>query len=109
MASLVAGLFCLILPAIAVTYVILLIGFWNIAAGLLQILGAIVLRNEVGNTLLLGLGGLLSALLGFVIILYPANSAVSIIWIIAGTAVLVGLVLIVFAFKLRHARLGFSA
>ena len=109
LASLVVGLFCLILPATAVTYVILLIGFWNIAAGLLQILGAIVLRNEVGNTLLLGLGGLLSALLGLVIILYPANSAVNIIWIIAGTAVLVGLVLIVFAFKLRHARLGFSA
>ncbi len=105
LASLAAGLFCLFLPTVAVTYVILLIGLWNIAAGLLQIAGTFVLRNELGNAWLLGLGGILSALLGLVIMLYPAGSALSIIWIIAVTAFLVGLVLIAFALKLRRAGL----
>jgi uncharacterized membrane protein HdeD (DUF308 family) len=103
--SLAAGIFCLVFPVIAALYVVLLIGLWNIAAGLLQIAGAFVLRNDMSNALLLGLGGLLSALLGLLIVLYPAGSAMNIVWIIAGTAVVVGLVLIVFALKLRRAGL----
>lgn len=108
LASLAAGVFCLALPAVAVIYVILLVGLWNIAAGLLQIAGAFVLRKHMSNALMLGLGGMLSAVLGLVIILYPAGSALSIIWIIAATAALVGLVLIAFAFSLRRVRLEIS-
>lgn len=104
-ASLVAGIFCLTLPALAAVYVILLIGLWNIAVGLLQVAGAVVLRHRINNAVLLIVGGLLSALLGLLIILYPASGALSIIWIIAGTAILVGLVLIVFAISLRRAGL----
>jgi uncharacterized membrane protein HdeD (DUF308 family) len=103
--SFAAGIFCLVFPGTAALYVVLLIGFWNVAVGLLQIAGAFVLRNEMSNAVLLGLGGLLSALLGLLIVLYPAGGAVSIIWIIAGTAIVVGLVLIVFALKLRRAGL----
>jgi uncharacterized membrane protein HdeD (DUF308 family) len=91
-----------------VVYVILLVGLWNIAAGLLQIAGAFVLRKHMSSAMVLGLGGILSAVLGLVIILYPAGGALSIIWIIAGTATLVGLVLIASAFSLRRARLEIS-
>jgi hypothetical protein len=35
--------------------------------------------------------------------IYPADAAVGIIWLIAGTAILLGLLLIVFAWRLRGA------
>ena len=89
-----AGLVCLLFPAFRDEYVLLLIGLWNVAAGLLQVLGAIVLRNEIEHGWLMALGGLLGAALGVLIMFYPASAAVGIIWIIAGTAVLVGLVLV---------------
>ena len=102
LASLAAGAFCLALPGMAAIYLVFLIGLWNIAVGLLQVAGAMVLRKDIGSAGLLAAGGALSALLGVLILLYPAGSAVSIIWIIAGAAVLVGLVLMVFAFNLRR-------
>lgn len=103
LAGIVAGLVCLLFPDFAVVYVVLLIGFWNIAAGLLQLIGAIALRNDIEQAGLLALTGAIGAALGLLIVFYPAGAAVSIIWIIAGTAVIVGLVLLVFGWKLRSA------
>ena len=109
LAGIVAGLVCLLFPAFATAYVVLLIGFWNIAAGLLQLIGAFALRNDIEQPWLMGLSGLIGAALGVLIVFYPANAAISIIWIIAGTAVLVGLVLIAFGWKLRGAARRFLA
>ena len=109
LAGIVAGLICLLFPAFATTYVVLLIGFWNIAAGILQLVGAIALRNDIEQPVLLGLTGLIGAALGLLIVFYPADAAISIIWIIAGTALLVGLVLIAFGWKLRGAAKQFLA
>ena len=93
---------CLLFPAFALTYVLLLIGLWNVAAGLLQLIGALRAaqgdRSTAGSWRSADCWARRSALL---IMLYPADAAVSIIWLIAGTAVLVGLVLVLFAWKLR--------
>lgn len=101
LAGIAAGLVCLVFPDFALTYVLLLIGLWNVAAGLLQAIGSIVLRNEIAHGWLLALGGLVGAGLGLLIMLYPADAAVSIIWLIAGTAVMLGLLLVLFAWRLR--------
>jgi uncharacterized membrane protein HdeD (DUF308 family) len=74
-----------------------------VAAGLLQIVGAYALRKEIGNALYPALGGLLSAIFGVVIILFPLGGALGIVWMIAGTATVVGLILMAFALKLRSA------
>ena len=100
--SILVGIFCLAMPAVAVVYVVILIGLWNIAVGLLQVGGAIAVRGEVANTSLIAAGGVLSVILGAIIVLYPAAGAVSVVWIIGATAVIVGLVLIHFALKLRQ-------
>lgn len=106
-AGIVAGLVCLLAPGFATTYVVLLIGLWNVAAGVLQLVGALVMWKDIENAGLLALAGALGAALGLLIIFYPAAAAVSIIWVIAGTAVLVGLVLLAFGWKLRSAAQGF--
>jgi uncharacterized membrane protein HdeD (DUF308 family) len=93
----------MLFPDFALTYVLLLIGLWNVAAGLLQAIGSVVLRNEIQHWWLLALGGVMGAALGVLIMIYPADAAVGIIWLIAGTAILLGLLLIVFAWRLRGA------
>jgi uncharacterized membrane protein HdeD (DUF308 family) len=103
LAGIAAGLVCLLFPGFALTYVLLLIGLWNVAAGLLQMIGSLVLRNEIEHGWLMALGGLLGAGLGLLIMLYPADAAVSIIWLIAGTAIALGLLLVLFAWRLRAA------
>jgi uncharacterized membrane protein HdeD (DUF308 family) len=105
--GIVAGLVCLLAPDFATKYVVLLIGFWNIAAGLLQLIGALVMWNDIEQPGLLALSGLIGAGLGLLIVFYPATAAISIIWVIAATAVLVGLVLLVFGWKLKGAAENF--
>jgi len=103
LAGIAAGAVCLVFPSFATTYVLLLVGLWNVAAGLLQLIGSIVLRQEIEHGWLMALAGLLGAGLGLLIMFYPADAAIGIIWLIAGTAILVGLVLVLFALKLRGA------
>lgn len=108
LAGVAAGLVCLLFPAFALTYVLLLIGLWNVAAGLLQLIGSIVLRSDIEHAWLMALGGLAGAALGLLIMFYPADAAVGIIWVIAGTAILLGLLLVLFAWKLRGAGKRFA-
>jgi uncharacterized membrane protein HdeD (DUF308 family) len=101
LAGIVAGIVCLLFPAFALTYVLMLIGLWNVAAGVLQVIGGIALRKEIQQGWLLALAGLLAIALGLLIMFYPAEAATSIIWLIAGTAILVGTVLVLFGLRLR--------
>ena len=105
--GIVAGLVCLLAPEFATRYVVLLIGFWNIAAGLLQLIGALVMWKDVEKPGLLALAGLVGAVLGLVIVFNPSFAADTMIRIIAATAVLVGLVLLVFGWQLKSAAQNF--
>ncbi len=101
LAGIAAGLFCLIWRDQAAVYVVLLIGLWYVAAGLLQLAGAMVLRNDIDNAGMLALGGAIGAALGLLIMFYPKDATTAILWIIAATAVVVGLILLFFGWKLR--------
>jgi uncharacterized membrane protein HdeD (DUF308 family) len=100
--GILAGVFCFAFPALAVLYVVILIGVWNIAIGLLQVVGAVSLRGQIGNTWAMVAGGILAILLGALILFYPMAGALSVVWVIAATSVIVGAVLIYFALTLRR-------
>lgn len=100
--GILVGVFCLAAPALAVLYLIVLIGVWNIAIGVLQVVGALSVRRRIGNTWAMVAGGVLAVGLGAVILFYPAAGALSMVWIIAATSVIVGAVLIHFALNLRR-------
>ena len=104
--GIIAGLVCLLVPDFATRYVVLLIGFWNIAAGLLQLIGALVMWKDIEKPGLLALAGAAGAALGLVIVFNPSFAADTMIRIIAATAVLVGLVLLVFGWQLKSAAQG---
>ena len=80
-----------------------MIAGWALLTGVLKILMAVLLRAQVENGWLLAGSGALSALFGIVLVVL-ARSDVPVLAPFIGFAVVVGLALIVFAFRLRERR-----
>src|SRR3546814_11813921 len=78
---------------------------WAILTGLLEIAAAIRLRKEIEGEWLLGLSGALSILLGLAVpvALYvtPPAPTLSVAWVLATYAVIAGVVLMGFGWRLR--------
>jgi uncharacterized membrane protein HdeD (DUF308 family) len=74
---------------------------WAVVTGILKILTAIVLRSEVENGWLLAGGGALSVLFGVILAALVGSDLPSLAPFIGIFAVVVGLALIVFAFRIR--------
>ena len=85
-------------------YMSRMIAFWAVFTGILEIMTAIRLRNEITNEWLLALGGVLSIGLGILLFLQPVAGSLAIIWIIAGYALVFGIVLVILGIRLRDWR-----
>ncbi|HAD85324.1 MAG TPA: hypothetical protein DCG71_10850 [Brevundimonas sp.] len=88
-------------PGLTALVLVYLIGFWSILRGVLEIIGAIRLRNEIANEWSLGAAGALSVIFGLILVFMPGAGALGLLWLIAAWAVLFGLLLIWVAFKVR--------
>lgn len=88
-------------PGLTALVLVYLIGFWSILRGVLEIVGAIRLRNEIANEWSLGAAGALSVIFGLILVFMPGAGALGLLWLIAAWAVLFGLLLIWVAFKVR--------
>jgi uncharacterized membrane protein HdeD (DUF308 family) len=77
---------------------------WAIATGIFKILTAIMLRGEVENGWLLAGGGALSVLFGVILAALVGSDLPTLAPFIGIFAIVVGLALIVFAFRIRERR-----
>ena len=99
-----AGIVALIRPDLATLVLIYMIAFWAVFTGILEIMAAIRLRNEITNEWFLALGGLLSIGVGILLFIQPAAGGLAIIWIIAGYALVFGILLVILGIRLRNWR-----
>jgi uncharacterized membrane protein HdeD (DUF308 family) len=99
--GIIAGLLTFFWPGVTATALVVIIGVWAIMAGVVEIMGAIQLRKVIDNELLLGISGLLSVIFGIVLVVQPAVGALSLVWIIGSYAMVIGILLIMLAFRLR--------
>jgi uncharacterized membrane protein HdeD (DUF308 family) len=97
----VAGLVALLWPGLTVSGLLYVIVAWALATGILKIATTIVLRSEVENAWLLAGSGALSVLLGLVLAVLVGSDLPSLAPFIGVFAIVVGLALIVFAFRTR--------
>ncbi|HEX2742349.1 MAG TPA: HdeD family acid-resistance protein [Rubrobacter sp.] len=97
----IAGLLALLWPGLTASGVLYVIIGWAIATGILKIVTAIMLRSEVENAWLLAGSGALSVLLGVVLAALVGSNVQSLAPFIGVFAVVVGIGLIVFAFRTR--------
>ncbi len=99
--SILAAVVAFAWPGLTALVLVYLIGFWSILRGVLEIIGAIRLRNEIANEWTLGVAGALSVIFGLILVFMPGAGALGLLWLIAAWAVLFGLLLIWVAFKVR--------
>lgn len=101
-AGIVAGLLVVLLPDLSALALIYFIAAWMIIIGVLLIIFAIRMRQEIANEWFLGLSGLLSTVLGVIFLIFPGSGAVSLVYWIGSYAILSGILLVAFAFRVRR-------
>jgi uncharacterized membrane protein HdeD (DUF308 family) len=97
----VAGLVALLWPGMTASGLLYVIVAWAVATGLLKITITIVLRSEVEDGWLLAGSGALSVLFGVILAALAGSDLPSLAPFIGVFAIVVGLALIVFAFRTR--------
>jgi len=88
-------------PGLTALTLLYFIAGWVVATGVLQIIGAIELRNVIEDEWWLILDGALAVLFGLFLFIMPGAGALALIWLIALFAIAYGILMIGFAFKLR--------
>ena len=97
-----AGVVTFLWPGMTAVVLKLFIACWAIAIGIMQIIGAIQLRKEIDNELLLIAGGVLSVIFGLILLLQPAVGVLALLFTIGAYAILYGILLVSFSLRLRR-------
>ncbi|MEO6758765.1 MAG: HdeD family acid-resistance protein [Saprospiraceae bacterium] len=100
------GVATLMKPEMTAALLILFVALWCLITGVFEISTAIRLRKEITNEWMLGLAGVVSIVLGAIMLFRPNAGAISITWWIGGYALFFGLLLVGLGFKLRAAHHG---
>jgi uncharacterized membrane protein HdeD (DUF308 family) len=99
-----AGIVTFAWPGMTALLLLWFIAGWAIATGVMQIVGAIRLRKEIDNEWWLIAGGVLSVIFGLVLVVQPGAGALALLFGIGAYAVVYGIILVAFAFRLRRHR-----
>jgi uncharacterized membrane protein HdeD (DUF308 family) len=86
---------------ITIAALYLTIAAWAFITGILEIVAAVQLRKVISNEIWLIIGGIASIAFGVLLLLYPIIGALTVIYIIAAYAIVFGIIMISFAFRLR--------
>jgi uncharacterized membrane protein HdeD (DUF308 family) len=100
-AGILVGIATLFVPGITALVLLYLIAAWALVTGVLELAAAIRLRKVITNEWLLALGGIVSILLGVLLILAPAAGALAVVIWIGAYAFVFGALLVGLSFRLR--------
>lgn len=96
------GLLFFIVPRISILAVALLFVVWFIAIGILRVIAAVRLRRQINNEWVLIIGGVASILVGLLLLFSPIIGILVLIQLIGIYVFIVGIFLIIFAFRVRN-------
>lgn len=99
--NILAGLAAFFLPLLTGLTLLLVIGFWAVVTGFMQIVAAWRLRKEIDNEVWLGLAGLMSVIFGIYIFINPLAGALATAMIIGIYSILFGIFLLALAMRFR--------
>jgi uncharacterized membrane protein HdeD (DUF308 family) len=100
-AAIIAGIVAFVWTGLTALTIVFLIGIWAIVTGVMQIMAAWRLRQEIDNEIWLGLAGVLSVIMGALFILNPFAGALATTWLIGIYSIAFGVLFIMLAFRLR--------
>jgi uncharacterized membrane protein HdeD (DUF308 family) len=97
----VIGLITFLWPAITGLILLYLIATWALVTGIIEVMGAIKLRGVINDEWWLAISGVLSFVLGILLVIFPGAGALALVWLIGLFAIAFGTALVVFAFTLH--------
>ena len=103
MLGIAVGLVTIFQPVVTTLALLFYIAIWAVATGVVQVLTAIRLRQEIQNEWALVLAGIASLALGVLLMARPGAGALALLWLIASYAVVFGLLLVALALQVRGA------
>lgn len=77
------------------------IAAWAFLTGVLEVIAAIHLRAHLANEFWLLVGGAASILFGVLMVWFPLAGALALVWLISAYAIVFGILMIAFSFRLR--------
>ncbi len=101
LAGIAVGVMTFFWPGITALALVYIIAAWALITGILEIVAAIRLREYIAGEWLLGLSGIVSVILGVLLMLHPGAGALAFVWLIGGYAIFFGILMIALAFRLR--------
>ncbi len=100
-AGIVFGVLTLAWPNITELALLCLIAAWAITTGTLEVVAAIEFRRMVGNDWLLVLDGLLSIVVGLLMVAFPGAGALGLTWLLGVYAIVSGVLLTLLALDMH--------
>jgi uncharacterized membrane protein HdeD (DUF308 family) len=94
-ASVAAGVLAFAWPGITAIVLVWVVAFWAIVTGALEIAEAVYLRKQIKGEFLLALSGLLSIVLGVILLQNPGAGALALVMWIGVYAIIFGALLII--------------
>ena len=95
------GVVCLKAPGITVTVLMLYIAFWAIVTGVLRIVLAVRLREEINGEWWMALSGVAGVVFGILVMGQPGEGAFALLWLVSVWAILAGAFLVLLAFRVK--------
>jgi uncharacterized membrane protein HdeD (DUF308 family) len=95
------GIITFVAPQVTALALLFYIAIWAIVTGVLEIITAVKLRKEIEGEWLLGLAGLVSVIFGILLIVHPGAGVLAVLWLLAAYALILGVLMIILAFKVR--------
>lgn len=96
-----AGLVTLRWPGITALALLVVIAFWSIFIGILEIVAAVRLRELISGEGWLILAGIASFAFGVLLIIYPGPGLLALVWLVGLYAIIFGIAQLMLGFRLR--------
>lgn len=99
--GIIIGFLTFFWPGITALALLYFIAAWAVITGIFEIVAAIKFRRVIPGEWAMVLNGVLSIILGIVLFVFPAAGMVGLVWLIGIYAIAAGILMIIFAFRLR--------
>lgn len=100
--SILAGILTFFVPGITWLVLITFIAVWALVSGIFQVITAIRLRKTIQGEWWMIISGILSVLVGIILLIDPVQGGIALTWVIGVYAALFGVMNIALAFRLRR-------
>jgi len=100
--SLATGGWLLYWPGVSVRFLLIMLGVWALVLGISQLLTALRTGDQDGERGSVSAVGVIAALLGVTLILWPGTGIVAIAWVIALAAFVISALLIFLALRMKR-------